>query len=98
MESGFPLMRQHGSAIQRAAELSIDGAPHDQILAAFQPVLDEALVMRGMNECNITIEPCRYAGQDYENLQGKRYADLVASVATRMSLDEHMDREAERQR
>jgi hypothetical protein len=98
MENGFPNMEHHAETLIRAARLCLDGAQDAQIFDVIQPVLDEALVMRGLHECNITIEPCRYAGQDYDNHHGRNFLKLVSHVSTRMAVDAERNLDSERHR
>lgn len=57
----------------------------DAFLVPFKSMLDDQYVLRGLDLCQITLEPQHYAGQDYANEAGMLYAQFVAETSAHVN-------------
>ncbi len=59
--------------------------PREEALARLRPLALERYFNDGLSVLNLHFEPVVYASQDYDNEQGRFYADMVAEVSARVS-------------
>lgn len=52
----------------------------DLIRKNLKEYLDDSYVLQGLRMVNVPLEPMLYAGQDYDNQAGKRYASMVTAM------------------
>lgn len=78
----FPFMTDHLDFLERHL---VKGMSFDELVEALRPTLTGIYVLAGMDALNLKFSPIVYAGQDYDNSQGKALAKFISTVSKEIS-------------
>lgn len=67
----------------------------EQLYARLKPTLDARYVMEGLLSLNLRLSPMVYAGLDYSNAIGSRFANFVARVSASVTQDRNEESDDE---
>jgi len=90
MESGhahpvsWVFRRRFEAAVDAVVE---DGKPVQHFLEVCKTPVEMLYALRGLTILGVPYAPITFAGQDYDNVTGKRYADFVAGTAQEICAD-----------
>lgn len=74
----LPFTHGHMSWIDQLLD---EGLPFPDFVERMRPSMEGVYILKGMDDLNLKFSPIVYAGQDYENGQGKAFAKFVGNVA-----------------
>ena len=81
-QSAHPVTWVFRRKFEAAADAVVDdGQPASHFLEACKELVDLLYALRGLTILGVTYAPVVYAGQDNDNVTGKRYADFVTGAS-----------------
>lgn len=78
----WPLRRELEKAVDKVCS---QGAPIAEFVSDCNELLNQVLALKGLDYLNLAFTPVAYAGQDYENTCGAKYAEFVAKTSGKVS-------------